>query len=60
MTEIIHKLLQLNGVLVTLSTLEGCTITEPMTSLLRGNCEMLDGIISDLKQGYALIMEEMR
>lgn len=50
MTGIIHKLLQLSGILETLSCLEGCTITEPMTSLMLDNCEMLDGIIADLKE----------
>ena len=49
MTEIIHKLHQLSGVLITLSSLEGCTITEAMTTMLLDNCEMLDSVIADLK-----------
>ena len=50
MTKIVYKLLQLIGVMETLSCLEGCTITESMTTLLLDNCEMLDSIITDLKE----------
>ncbi len=50
MTEIIYKLFQLSGMLATMSTLEGCTITEQMTTMLLDNCEMLDCIIADLKK----------
>ena len=50
MTKMMQKLIQIEARLSTLACFEGHTITEMLVEMLLNSCDMLNGMIDDLKE----------